>query len=211
MRAGAEGVDSPKPFNARHGIYHPGGTWSVTIPGEGSCGGTLAVTGPGVLRATPAPPDLHPPFDLYLNASKDIMIGAVAEPGFNELLILLKAPASGAQHDLQGHWPFVSYNTPSEVSLLHTGMGEVTGVTNAMNFEAVTGFLNIQANGGATIVAENDPDTIAITWVGSPDRRLQQLSSVAPVTWADVPGTLGQSSVTLPREPDTTLFHVAEN
>ena len=146
-----------------------GNSFTATFPGEEAGGGTLSVTSPGVIEATSGGAEPDPPFNLFLNASKDIMVATVAESDFNELLILLKRPEDIEQHSIQGRWPFVSYNTPSQVSLLRTD-GVVTGASNIMNFEAGTGFLNLDGDGNASGLFVEDNEILSGAVILSNDR-----------------------------------------
>ena len=60
------------------------------------------------------------------------------------------------------------------------------------------------------LAAARSGNNIVITWPGSPNARLQQNSSLTATGWADVPGTLGASSATLPIGTGPAFFRLAQ-
>lgn len=125
------------------------GRFTTDIPGEGTVEGSITASGPGSLRASPEGPDAGPPFDLFLNASKDVMIATVGEADFHELLILLRVPSRTIQHELQGRWNLATYSTPAFIALERNQQDTVIGVTNADAFEATRGLVNVSPEGDA--------------------------------------------------------------
>ena len=68
--------------------------------------------------------------------------------------------------DLQGTWRFISYSTPSKLTLLKNGQNQVTGIVEARNFEHGTGQITISAGGvinGQFIDEGASPETLTGT------------------------------------------------
>ena len=51
---------------------------------------------------------------------------------------------------------------------------------------------------------------VNLNWVGSPTVKLQQATSLKPANWTDVPGTLGASSATVPRNNSQAFFRLSQ-
>lgn len=53
-------------------------------------------------------------------------------------------------------------------------------------------------------------DQIVVRWIGAPSRRLQRTPSLGAPMWTDVPGSLGQSVITVPLEAGSEFFRLEQ-
>jgi hypothetical protein len=171
----------------------------MTIDGSGNFSGpgtgVITVAGPGLVQAVPTG---EPPVMFNVNAAQDLAFAANLPPGGSqqELMLMLKAPASLAAADLTGVWKMVTLGTPRALQLRWTtnyldplhpvdGVGDLEG---RFSFATGNGTLTVAADGSFSLVF--GPDTMNGT---------------------ATPGANGLVQVTIPMPPNppmTLFFYV---
>lgn len=169
------------------------GVMTLTMDGNGNfsgpANGTVAIVGPGLMRATPIGND---PVTFNVNAAQDVafaMKQGVGSPQ-QDLELLLKAPAAMTSAELAGTWKLVSFGTPRFL-VLHRSTNfsdperPIEGVVNIEGreeFTAGSGTMTVAADGSFTLVFGAD--------------------AMAGTT---TPGPNGLLNVTIPMPPNPSL------
>lgn len=131
----------------------------------GPANGIVAVAGPGLVQATPSG---EPPVVFNVNAAQDVAFAAHRPAGSSqqELMLMLKAPASLSAADMTGVWKLVSLGTMRE--LLPRSMTNyldpqhpvdgISDVEGRSSFDTGSGTLTVAADGSFSLVF--GPDTM---------------------------------------------------
>jgi len=157
---------------------------------SGPANGTIAVVGPGLMRATPNGDDA---VIFNVNAAQDVAFATKQGPGSpqQDLELLLKAPASMTSTELAGTWKMVSFGTP-RYFVLHraTNFSDPTRpIEGVVNIEGQQEF----STGGGTMTVAADG---SFSLVFGPDT----MSGTA------TPGANGLLTVTIPMPPDPSMI-----
>ncbi len=164
---------------------NPNGTLSGIAEGEPFTG-TLAVTGTGQVTATIDDVEGSFPIVLSVNAGKDLLVGVDdvfnQNENFQELILLVRTPASITPADLAGAWKVNYLYTPSTLTLQRDPQGVVTDIPETRDFEVgqqsltagndrfFTGLLDEPATGVFTIGSQG---SVGVTFTN----RLGEVSS----------------------------------
>ncbi len=174
----------------------------MTIDGSGNFSGpgngVITVAGPGLVQAVPSG---EPPVMFSVNAAQDLAFAAhvTSDSGQQELMLMLKAPASLTTADMAGVWKMATLGTPRELQLRWTtnyldpqhpvdGIFEIEGRSS---FGTGNGTLTVAADGSFSLVF--GPDTMNGT---------------------ATPGASGLLTVVIPMPPNpamTLLFYVNQS
>ncbi|HYG33450.1 MAG TPA: hypothetical protein VEC99_01620, partial [Clostridia bacterium] len=121
---------------------------SMVIDGKGAITGTMdgpftasySYAGNGQVNVTITPTGSSPfmvPF--YINAGKDLMIGLMrvlsSEDNFQQVIILVRAPAIATPQDVQGMWKLASFATPNRLVLSKDSQNLLRDVVGKDDFE----------------------------------------------------------------------------
>lgn len=157
-----------------------------------------------------------PALTLYVNATKDVMLGVDLQEAGNrqELLVFVKVPAMVGVAELAGVWKLNTFQTPSQLTLERDGLGNVTNVREAQEFyiarqkivvgndgymvgripEAATGML-VPGAGGSIAVTVDKP--------GQPPQNLTlHLNAGKNLMTGLITSANGQEFLVLTRAPD---------
>ncbi len=138
------------------------GTVAITVDSQGNftgpATGTATLIGPGLVKVSPASDS---PAFFNLNAAQDVMISVKSSDAgaWNDVEVLLKAPASLTTEQITGTWIMASFRVPNEMLLLKetktrdpvvpvTGIYQIEG---ADEFDAGLGSMTITGNGTFTL------------------------------------------------------------
>lgn len=117
----------------------------------GSASGTFALGSGGSVVATVTPPD--PGTTTFrITRSNDVMVAVENNSGSQDMIFLVKAPASLATSDLGGNWTIISYRTPAFFSLDRADSGfpdVVTAIQGANSFNVQTGTMTVNGGNGS--------------------------------------------------------------
>lgn len=155
----------------------------------GLASGTIAVVGPGLIRATPNGDN---PVTFNVNAAQDVAFATKQGAGSpqQDLELLLKAPASMTGTELAGTWKMVSFGTP-RYFVLHRATNysdparPIEGIVNVegqQQFDVGGGTMTVAADGSFSLVF--GPDTMSGT---------------------ATPGASGLLTVTIPMPPNPSM------
>lgn len=135
----------------------------MTIDGSGNFSGPgtgiITVAGPGLVQAVPSG---ESGVMFSVNAAQDVAFAAhvTSDSGEQELMLMLKAPASLTTADLTGVWKMVTLGTPQNLGLRWTTnyldpqhpMDGVFEVDGRSSFDAGAGTLTVAADGSFSLV-----------------------------------------------------------
>lgn len=171
----------------------------MTIDGSGNFSGpgngVVTVAGPGLVQAVPAG---ESPVMFSVNAAQDLAFAANLPPGGSqqELMLMLKAPASLAAADLTGVWKMVTMGTAQALQLrwMTNYLDPQHPVDGVVELEGRSSFAT--GNGTLTVAADG-----SFSLVFGPDT----------MNGTATPGANGLVQVTIPMPPNPAMvlsFHV---
>lgn len=131
------------------------GTFSDNGGSAFSVTGSASVTGQGQISAVLTTPEGTETQSFFINTGADKMTGITRGSSDQQVLLLLKQPASCSTADLVGTWVGYSFDIPSDVALVPGGGQPSTGLTGGDGFGASVGSMTIDGSGNISGTFDN--------------------------------------------------------